>query len=61
MKQNDSSTIFWGVILVVMGGLFLLRNFGVIDFGWTIRQYWPVILIVIGLFIVVKSLAKKKS
>ncbi|TKB98743.1 LiaI-LiaF-like domain-containing protein [Pedobacter cryophilus] len=41
--------IFWGILLVFIGGIFLLENFGVIDFSWHYAwRFWPVILILIG-------------
>lgn len=41
--------IIWGLILVFVGGILLLQNFGVIDFQWqVIFRFWPVILILIG-------------
>ena len=41
--------IIWGLILVFVGGVLLLQNFGVIDFQWrVIFRFWPVILILIG-------------
>ncbi len=44
-------SIFFPLLLVVVGLLFLLNNFGYIrgDLWEVIRIYWPVILIVIGL------------
>ncbi len=41
--------IFWGILLVFIGGIFLLENFGWIDFSWyDVWRFWPVILILIG-------------
>ena len=41
--------IIWGLILVFVGGVLLLQNFGVIDFQWrVIFRFWRVILILIG-------------
>ncbi|MEJ6980484.1 DUF5668 domain-containing protein [Pedobacter sp. P351] len=41
--------IIWGIILVFIGGVLLLQNFGVIDFYWqVIFKFWPVALILIG-------------
>ena len=55
------SKAYWGIVLIVIGGLFLARNLGYIDFVFTMRRFWPVILIIIGLSIVVKSLARLKA
>jgi hypothetical protein len=38
-----------GIILVVLGCLFLANNFGLLEWGW-LRQWWPVILIAIGIW-----------
>lgn len=45
--------LFWGIIFVFIGGIFLLENFGVIDFSWSyIWRFWPILLIVTGINIV---------
>lgn len=45
--------LFWGIIFVFIGGIFLLENFGVIDFSWGyIWRFWPILLIVAGINIV---------
>jgi hypothetical protein len=43
--------LFWPVILIAVGVLFLLKNFNVLtgDVGSTLLQLWPVLLILIGL------------
>lgn len=41
--------IFVGVVLVVLGGLFLLDQGGVLDAGNTIAQWWPVVFVLAGL------------
>lgn len=47
-KFDTSSKHFWtAAALIIIGFLFLLDNFGIVDVG-DIWQYWPVILIVIG-------------
>ena len=33
-----------GLILIVLGCLFLAHNFGLLEWGW-LRQWWPLILI----------------
>lgn len=41
--------IIWGLVLVFIGGILLLQNFGMIDFQWlVIWRFWPLILILIG-------------
>ena len=43
--------LFWPVILITVGVLFLLKNFNVLtgDVGSTLVQLWPLLLILIGL------------
>ena len=38
-----------GIILIVIGCLFLANNFGLIEWGW-LRQWWPLILIAVGVW-----------
>jgi len=42
-----------GVVLAVLGGAFLLRNLGYLD--WRFRHLWPLILILLGIMIVATS------
>jgi predicted membrane protein len=53
-----TNTLFWGVILVLFGVLFLLDNFDIMNFSYFISTFWPVILILIGFKII---LDKKRS
>ena len=43
--------LFWPVLLITVGVLFLLKNFNVLtgDVGGTLLKLWPVLLILIGL------------
>jgi len=51
----DGGRIFWGLILVLIGGLFLLDRFGMHDFGYYIGRYWPVIIMLVGVSILISS------
>lgn len=45
--------IFWGLLLVLIGVLFILKNTGVLFFTWhSIWQLWPVILILWGISLI---------
>lgn len=45
--------IFWGLLLVLIGILFILKNTGVIFFTWhSMWHLWPVILILWGISII---------
>jgi len=55
MHRQNPDRIFWGVVFVLFGGLFLARNLGYIDLHYTMRTYWPVLLILFGFNIILKS------
>ena len=38
-----------GIVLIVIGVVFLLANFGLLQFGW-LRDWWPLILIALGVW-----------
>ena len=42
-----------GIILVLVGALLLANNFDLLPVGW-LRQWWPVLLIAIGLISIVR-------
>jgi len=48
MKKSASSAI-WGGAIILLGLGFLLDNLGYFDFSRSIGQFWPLILIAIGL------------
>ncbi len=48
------STLFWGILFILIGGLFLLNNFGVMDVNWgVVWRLWPLILVFWGLSLMV--------
>ncbi|MCZ4221689.1 LiaF transmembrane domain-containing protein [Pedobacter rhodius] len=41
--------LIWGILLLFIGGVLLLENFGVIEFYWrNVWHFWPVFLIIAG-------------
>ena len=45
--------IFWGVILIFAGVLFILQNLGLVHFNWVAMwRLWPVILVLWGVSII---------
>ena len=51
-----SGSKFAALILIVLGVLFLLGNLGVIPrLGPLLAQWWPVLLIVTGVYILVQK------
>jgi len=46
------SKIFWGLLFVLLGGLILANNFGLVDVNWVnLWRLWPLIIIATGLSI----------
>ncbi|OGD18055.1 MAG: hypothetical protein A2V76_03855 [Candidatus Aminicenantes bacterium RBG_16_63_14] len=46
-KQKRGDSLVWGIILIVVGAIFLLQQFDVDVFD-QVWRFWPVILIVWG-------------
>ena len=42
-----------GIILIIVGGVLLANNFGLLEWGW-LRQWWPVALIALGIWTVLR-------
>jgi len=50
MTSTKKESFFWGLIILVLGLLFLMKNFGLeINIWHLLGKYWPLILIYIGL------------
>ena len=45
--MNNNATKFWGIVLFVVGIVFLLSNYAVIP--ETVSRVWPIVLLVFGL------------
>jgi hypothetical protein len=48
LTRRNSGRFFVGLVLLVVGSLYLLQNFGFIEVDH-ISHYWPVLLILFGL------------
>jgi len=61
MANTKRESLFWGLIILVLGMLFLLKNFGLeINICHLLGKYWPLILITIGLKNIFLYLKKTK-
>lgn len=50
MSQHKHSQNSWvGLVLILIGALFLLDTFTTVNFGGVISNWWPAIFIIIGL------------
>ena len=51
-----TSQIFWGTLFIVLGLLVLLNNFSAINLHWgNLWQFWPILLVLIGVSMLVKN------
>jgi len=55
-----SGSIFWGIILIALGGLLLLANYRIIAYD-TLFDFWPLIIIIIGFKFVVDYVSRDKE
>jgi hypothetical protein len=53
-------SVFWGIFLMALGVVLILANFEIIPYR-TLGNYWPIVVIVIGLKLVADSMAKSKN
>ncbi len=54
-----SGSVFWGALLIILGGILILANFDVISYG-KVFDFWPVVVIVIGARLIYCYFAKSK-
>ncbi len=48
----DVGNVFWGLLFIIVGGLMLADNFGLIDIHWAnLWRLWPLLIIAAGLSI----------
>ena len=54
--QRTSGAPVWGIFLLFLGGIFLLQTLNVLPWGlWeTLWRFWPVLIIIIGLDILLR-------
>ena len=57
---GPQGSIFWGAVLVVLGGILLLANFDVISYE-SIFDFWPLAVIALGLKLVADYFLKSKK
>lgn len=61
MANTKKESLFWGLIILVLGMLFLMKNFGLeINVWHLLGKYWPLILIYIGVKNIYLYLNKEK-
>jgi hypothetical protein len=56
----SSGSIFWGIVLIVLGVALIMANFEVISYD-ALFDFWPIAVIVVGLKLVLDSVARTKK
>ena len=56
LSQPEARSIFWPLVLVAVGTLWLLSGQGIVSSSnvWAVLKYWPVLLIALGLDILLR-------
>ncbi len=54
-----SGSVFWGALLILIGGILLLGNFEVVSYD-KIFDFWPAVVIIIGLKLIVDYFSKAR-
>lgn len=49
MQLLQRRSVFFSIILLIIGTLFLLKNFQLYQWPDTIWKYWPLIIIAVGI------------
>jgi len=55
-----SGSVFWGLLLILIGAALLLGNFGVISYR-VIFDFWPVVVIIIGVKLIFDYFSRNRS
>lgn len=53
LEHVEDRELWGGVLLIVIGALFLLGNLGIFEMAW-VGRFWPVVLVVIGVWLLKK-------
>ncbi|MCI4446126.1 MAG: hypothetical protein JHC32_08890 [Candidatus Aminicenantes bacterium] len=60
MSKKHRDNLIWGIVLIVLGGIFLLQNTG-IDAIAILFKLWPLILIIWGGFKLYYGIKNKRQ
>ncbi len=47
-RRDITDEIFWGLLLIAAGGMLLMSRLGIASFSWTVRNFWPLFIVIIG-------------
>jgi uncharacterized integral membrane protein len=53
--------MFVGILLIMLGGFFLLRNLDIIPFWYGLHELWPAVIIAIGFSMIGDTIFRKSK
>ena len=53
-----TGSVFWGIVLLALGVILLMANFDIISYD-TVFDFWPIVIIIVGVKLVADFVAKK--
>ena len=56
LEEQSSGSVFWGILLIVLGVCLILANFEILPY-----RYWPIAVIAVGLKFVFDATKSKKD
>lgn len=59
LSELTKGKFYWGVILIALGLLFIISNFGLITFS-VFAAFWPMLIILLGLNVIVQAFRHDK-
>ena len=59
MSRANRSTLFWGVLLILLGLVFLLNNFNMVPAS--LVHWWPVLILGAGILLFGRGLAERQG
>lgn len=60
-KNGTNTSLFLGFLLIAMGAYFLLGEFDLLPYWFSVKKLWPLIFVIIGLLILSKARKRKDS
>ncbi|MEN6560684.1 MAG: DUF5668 domain-containing protein [Acidobacteriota bacterium] len=60
LPEASSGSIFWGIVLIVLGVVLILANFEVLSYD-RLFDFWPVAVIVVGFKLVYDSMTRSRQ
>lgn len=60
-QKPSKQSLYIGGILILVGVLFILRNARIVSFDFIFENFWPLLLIAIGVLVIYSSSKKRQS